>query len=125
MSAIVAAAHRMSMLHYPLRIPQCFSSTRVCITRVNRKLYGRFYPVHLVLANGATIRLRYKEPRCLLQLPLDLNECDEEERARRLQRRKPRARLALQDESEFADTFDPTAYDFLWAGPKSNKPPAN
>lgn len=77
------------------------------------------YPVHLALPNGATIRIRYKEPRYVLQLPLDLDECDEEERARRLLRRKPRARLELQEDMGFEDSFDSAAYDFLWSKSKS------
>ncbi|EUB60511.1 39S ribosomal protein L55, mitochondrial [Echinococcus granulosus] len=101
------------------KIPHYLSSTRVCITRVNRELYGRMYPVHLALPNGATIRIRYKEPRYVLQLPLDLDECDEEERARRLLRRKPRARLELQEDMGFEDSFDSAAYDFLWSKSKS------
>ncbi|VDL62081.1 unnamed protein product [Hymenolepis diminuta] len=102
-----------------LKIPCCLSSTRVCVNRVNRDLYGRMYPVHLALPNGATIRIRYKEPRRLLQLPFDLDDCDEEERTRRLLRRKPKARLELQEELGFEDSFDETAYDFLWSKPKS------
>lgn len=140
-----------------IRIPRCLSSTRVCINRINRSLYGRMYPVYLALANGATIRIRYKEPRRLIQvrtyiyvidlyldmvkfnfshglialltrsvlqlhffqLPLDLDECDEEERARRLLRRKPKARLELQEDLGFEDSFDETAYDFLWSKTKS------
>ncbi|VDM16556.1 unnamed protein product [Hydatigera taeniaeformis] len=101
------------------KVPHYPSSTRVCITRVNRDLYGRMYPVYLALSNGATIRIRYKEPRHVLQLPLDLDECDEEERARRLLRRKPRERLELQEDTGFEDSFDPTAYDFLLSKSKS------
>ncbi|BHF68403.1 ribosomal protein, L55 [Sparganum proliferum] len=71
------------------------------------------YPVHLVLPNGATIRIRFKEPRYLLQIPINLDECSEEERQRRLLRRKPRTRLMLQEEVE--DTFNPDAYSFLWS----------
>nr|VZI12766.1 unnamed protein product [Spirometra erinaceieuropaei] len=57
------------------------------------------YPVNLVLPNGATIRIRFKEPRHLLQIPINLDECSEEERQRRLLRRKPRTRLMLQEEN--------------------------
>ncbi|KER27389.1 hypothetical protein T265_05564 [Opisthorchis viverrini] len=45
------------------------------------------------------------------KIPLDLDECSPEERQRRLLRRTPRARLALQEEIE--DTFDRSAYEFL------------
>ncbi|VDL92884.1 unnamed protein product [Schistocephalus solidus] len=113
------------------------------------------YPVHLVLSNGATIRIRFKEPQlsrlttcgislplpilvsmslffsvnlrfafvlnpCILvfcalpfQVPVNLDECSEEERQRRLLRRKPRTRLTLLEEVE--DTFNPDAYSFLWS----------
>ncbi|KAL5969230.1 39S ribosomal protein L55 mitochondrial [Taenia solium] len=115
---------RLRTLFRPLhflctKVPYYPSSTRVCLTRVNRELYGRMYPVHLALPNGATIRIRYREPRHVLQLPLDLDECDEEERTRRLLRRKPRERLELQEDIGFEDSFDATAYDFLWSKSKS------
>lgn len=167
-------------------------------------MYARMYPVNLVLPNGATLRIQYKEPRCVLQvgafcnallviifyssdlcsccqinspvisrhelshycdqggkncktlswfdpilnnflfinehflfnnicniyktvnhssrfpqLPIDLNQCSEEERQRRLLRRKPRARLALQEEVD--DSFDVDSYSFLWSSGKKTK----
>lgn len=57
----------------PLRVPHYPSSTRVCLTRLNRELYGRMYPVYLAFPNGATIRIRYREPRHVLQVNFSLN----------------------------------------------------
>ncbi|VEL18622.1 unnamed protein product [Protopolystoma xenopodis] len=69
------------------------------------------YPTFLVFPNGASIGIRYPEPRCILKLPLDLNDCTPEEREKRLLRRRPRARLIIREEIE--ETFDRNNYTFL------------
>ncbi|GAA48505.1 39S ribosomal protein L55 mitochondrial [Clonorchis sinensis] len=95
----------------PLNLITRTNANRAVVTHIKRKTYARTYPVTVALPNGASIRIRYEEPRYLLQVPLDLDECSPEERQRRLLRRTPRARLALQEEIE--DTFDRSAYEFL------------
>ncbi|TGZ66679.1 hypothetical protein CRM22_005202 [Opisthorchis felineus] len=95
----------------PLNLITRMNANRAMVTHIKRKTYPRMYPVTVALPNGASIRIRYAEPRYLLQIPLDLDECSPEERQRRLLRRTPRARLALQEEIE--DTFDRSAYEFL------------
>ncbi|KAF5396733.1 39S ribosomal protein L55 mitochondrial [Paragonimus heterotremus] len=98
-------------LYGRLLIPVRTTANRAAISRVKRKIYPRMYPITLVLANGATLQMRYHEPRHILQLPLNLDECSPEERQKRLLRRAPRSRLVLQEEVE--DTFDRSQYEFL------------
>ena len=46
------------------------------------------------------------------QLPLDLSSLSEEERLVRLQRRKPRQKVVMEQELE--DTFDASQYQKFW-----------
>ena len=66
----------------------------------------------MVLTDGSVITIRYKEPRKLIVLPLDLNSLTEEERKARLERRKPKKTYALEDEIE--DDFSVDQYKHLW-----------
>ncbi|THD19891.1 39S ribosomal protein L55 mitochondrial [Fasciola hepatica] len=92
-------------------------SNRAALCRIKRKVYSRMYPVTLALANGASIQIRHHEPRALLQIPLDLEDCSPEEKQKRLLRRSPRSRLTLQEELE--DTFDRSDYEFLLKADKA------
>lgn len=65
------------------------NSNRTSISHLHRQLYGRLYPVLLVKADGSTVRLRYKEPKRILMLPLDSNTLPEAERKARLRRQFP------------------------------------
>ncbi|XP_057258879.1 39S ribosomal protein L55, mitochondrial [Pezoporus wallicus] len=49
------------------------NSNRTSVSHLHRQLYGRLYPVLLVKTDGSTIRLRYKEPKRILMLPVDSN----------------------------------------------------
>ncbi|KAA3674769.1 large subunit ribosomal protein L55 [Paragonimus westermani] len=44
------------------------TANRASISRVKRKVYPRMYPITLVLANGASLQMRYHEPRHILQV---------------------------------------------------------
>ncbi|CAH4019598.1 unnamed protein product [Pieris brassicae] len=48
------------------------------------------YPTKVVLPNGASINIRYNEPRKIIKLPLDLSLLSDEEKKIRLDRRKPK-----------------------------------
>ncbi|CAH8601721.1 unnamed protein product [Dicrocoelium dendriticum] len=102
-----AFLHPTNCLLYSVRT----NANRTSICRIKRKIYPRMYPVIVAFADGGSVRIRFHEPRHLLQLPLDLNDCSAEEKQRRLLRRSPRTRLVLHEELE--DTFDSSAYDFL------------
>ncbi|CAH8640669.1 unnamed protein product [Schistosoma mattheei] len=96
---------------FPLIFPCRCNANRAVLCRTKRRIYGRTYPVSLVYPNGGSIRIRFHEPRIILQIPPDLNDCSPEERQKRLLRRAPQSRLTLQEQIE--DTFDQEAYSFL------------
>nr|AAW27176.1 SJCHGC03170 protein [Schistosoma japonicum] len=96
---------------YSLALPFRCNANRAIMCRINRRIYGRTYPVDLVYPNGGFIRIRFHEPRVILQIPVDLDNCSPEERQKRFLRRHPRSKLTLQEQLE--DTFDQEAYDFL------------
>ena len=45
-----------------------YSSTRTSVTRTKRSIYVRTYPTIVVLPDGATINIRYKEPRGIIKV---------------------------------------------------------
>ncbi|KAK4474970.1 hypothetical protein MN116_002072 [Schistosoma mekongi] len=96
---------------YLLALPFRCNANRAAICRINRRIYGRMYPVNLIYPNGGFIRIRFHEPRIMLQIPVDLDDCSPEEKQKRLLRRYPRSKLTLQEQLE--DTFDQEAYNFL------------
>ncbi|XP_068790184.1 large ribosomal subunit protein mL55 [Struthio camelus] len=77
-------------------------SNRTSVARVRRQAYGRLYPVLLVKTDGSTVRVRYKEPKKILTLPLDSNALPEAERKARLRRQFP-ARFKAPKEEAFED----------------------
>ena len=103
------------------------SSSTCAITKIHRKTYARQYPTLVVLPDGSSITVRYPEPREIIrvsfessvsgprasifpifQLPLDLTTLTEAERRKRLEMRKPRSRLIVQEEIE--DNYDSKKY---------------
>ena len=44
-----------------------FNANRAVVTKIKRNLYERTYPTVLVLENGATIDVKYSEPRMLIR----------------------------------------------------------
>ncbi|XP_046960217.1 39S ribosomal protein L55, mitochondrial [Vanessa cardui] len=78
------------------------------ITKIHREIYTRMYPTKVVLPNGASINIRYHEPRQIIKLPLDLSTLPEEERKARLEKRKPRRKVKITDSVE--DNFNAKKY---------------
>ncbi|XP_076440582.1 large ribosomal subunit protein mL55-like [Babylonia areolata] len=89
------------------------SSSKTIVTRMNRRDFPRMYPTVLALPDGSTINVRYTEPRKLIKLPEDLSLLSEAERKLRLQRRKPKQKLVIEDDLE-EETFDASKYSHLW-----------
>ncbi|NXH18019.1 RM55 protein, partial [Bucco capensis] len=88
------------------------NSNRASISHLHRQLYGRLYPVLLVGIDGSTTRLRYKEPKKILMLPLDSSTLSEAERRARLRRHfpsKPKAEV-----EETFETIDLGTYQRFW-----------
>ncbi|XP_032792962.1 39S ribosomal protein L55, mitochondrial [Daphnia magna] len=85
---------------------------RASIASIGRAIYVRTYPTMLVQPDGSTITIRYKEPRGIIKLPVDLSSLSEAERQRRLMLRKPKKKVKIEEDIE--DTFDENSYSHLW-----------
>ncbi|XP_057564620.1 39S ribosomal protein L55, mitochondrial [Hippopotamus amphibius kiboko] len=96
----------------------CMSSwradcNRASLTRVHRQTYARLYPVLLVKQDGSTIRIRYREPRWMLTMPMDLDSLSPEERRARFRKREARLKEKV-EEPELDDDFDVEQYKQFW-----------
>ncbi|XP_062424678.1 large ribosomal subunit protein mL55 [Rhea pennata] len=77
-------------------------SNRTAVARLRRQVYGRLYPTLLVKTDGSAVRIRYKEPKRILMLPVDSNTLPEAERKARLRRQFP-GRFQVQKEETFEE----------------------
>ncbi|XP_038611658.1 39S ribosomal protein L55, mitochondrial isoform X2 [Tachyglossus aculeatus] len=94
--------------------PAPANSNRAALTRVHRAAYARCYPVLLVREDGSTIRIRYREPRHLLAMPVDMDTLSPEERKARLRRRNSRLAGKKDEEPEVLDHFQLDRYQKFW-----------
>lgn len=76
------------------------SSSTAAINKIHRSVYARTYPTVLVFPDGSTINIRYFEPRAIITLPLDLTAFSEQEKKAHLERRKPKSKIAIEEEIE-------------------------
>ncbi|XP_063057769.1 large ribosomal subunit protein mL55 [Engraulis encrasicolus] len=90
------------------------NSNRASIVRCTRNKFERQYPVLLVRTDGSTINIRYKEPRRILQMPVDINTLSDEERKIRMRKRDPKKMVAKKDKDEFKDDFKVDDYSQFW-----------
>ncbi|XP_068951979.1 large ribosomal subunit protein mL55 [Petaurus breviceps papuanus] len=90
------------------------NSNRASLTRIHRKAYVRLYPVMLVKQDGSTIHIRYKEPRRILTMPVDIDTLSPEERRMRLRKRNPKYMEVEKKETEFGDDFNVEQYAKFW-----------
>ncbi|XP_023396120.1 large ribosomal subunit protein mL55 isoform X2 [Loxodonta africana] len=86
---------------------------RASLTRLYRQAYARLYPVLLVKQDGATIHIRYREPRRLLAMPIDLDCLSPEERRARFWKREAKFR-EKKEELDLQDDFDVERYKQFW-----------
>ncbi|XP_005414293.1 PREDICTED: 39S ribosomal protein L55, mitochondrial [Chinchilla lanigera] len=114
-SIVKAAASRPRCLHTS---SSWADSTRAALTRLHRQAYARLYPVLLVKQDGSTIHIRYREPRRMLAMPLDLDTLSPEERRARLRKREAQLRHKKEEEPELTDDFDAERYRRFWAKTK-------
>ncbi|XP_016059001.1 PREDICTED: 39S ribosomal protein L55, mitochondrial [Miniopterus natalensis] len=87
-------------------------SSRASLTRVHRQAYARLYPMLLVKQDGSTIHIRYREPRRMLAMPVDLDALSQEERRARFRKRE--IQLQGKEEPELLDSFDLEQYKQFW-----------
>ncbi|XP_075000450.1 large ribosomal subunit protein mL55 isoform X3 [Calonectris borealis] len=88
------------------------NSNRASVSHLHRQLYGRLYPVLLVKTDGSTVRLRYREPKRILMLPLDSSTLPEAERKARLRRQFPSKPKAGTEET--FESIDLGTYKRFW-----------
>uniref|UniRef100_A0A182N5M4 39S ribosomal protein L55, mitochondrial n=1 Tax=Anopheles dirus TaxID=7168 RepID=A0A182N5M4_9DIPT len=89
-------------------LTRCLSSNTAAVVKVHRSIYARRYPTVMVLPNGATINIKYHEPRKIIKMPLDLSLLSEAERKARIEKRKPKQKIRIEDDVE--DTFNANKY---------------
>ncbi|XP_053121415.1 39S ribosomal protein L55, mitochondrial [Hemicordylus capensis] len=89
------------------------NSNRTSIVRLPRQKYARTYPVLLVRPDGSTIHVRYKEPRQILSIPIDINTLPDAERRARLRKRDAH-KLKPKEETPFEDDFKLEDYRKFW-----------
>ncbi|XP_066209061.1 large ribosomal subunit protein mL55 [Saccopteryx leptura] len=88
-------------------------SNRALLTRVHRQAYARLYPVLLVKQDGSTIHIRYREPRRMLEMPVDLDALSPEQRRAWFSKREARFQR-IKEEPELLDDFDLEQYKQFW-----------
>ncbi|XP_067893269.1 large ribosomal subunit protein mL55 [Heterodontus francisci] len=93
-------------------IPRRNNSNRTSIVRCGRQVYARLYPVLLVQPDGSTINIRYKEPKRIITMPVDVSLLPEAERKARMRKRDPKR--AKMKEEQFEDEFKVDDYSQFW-----------
>ncbi|KPP59460.1 39S ribosomal protein L55, mitochondrial precursor-like, partial [Scleropages formosus] len=90
------------------------NSNRMSVVRCGRPKFERTYPVLLVRPDGSTINIRYKEPKRVLLMPVDLSNLSEEERKARLRKREQKEADLKPEVEEFEDDFKVDDYSKFW-----------
>ncbi|XP_031210125.1 39S ribosomal protein L55, mitochondrial [Mastomys coucha] len=92
--------------------------SRASLTRLRRQAYARLYPVLLVKQDGSTIHIRYREPRRMLAMPLDLDTLSPEERKALFRKREAQLQQKRKEEPDVVDDFDTERYKRFWTKTK-------
>jgi len=84
------------------------NANRSAVTRTKRELFTRRYPTLTVLPNGATVTVKYHEPRQIIKLPVKFEECSVEMQKYLRLLRQPKS--TQENVKEIKTTFDPRKY---------------
>ncbi|XP_037077756.1 39S ribosomal protein L55, mitochondrial-like [Pollicipes pollicipes] len=112
MSRAVAPLLRLAASALPPAPCRHLNCNRAVVSRVHRLRHPQLYPTTVVLADGSTVTTRYHEPRKIIRLPLDVSTLSEQQRLLRLQRRKPRQKVTMEEDVD--DSFDASRYQKFW-----------
>lgn len=98
------------MLHLKLLNHQYrfVSSSTAVVTKIHRLNFARDYPTILVNPDGSSVNIRYENPRKIIRFPLDLSLLTETERKARLEKRKPKTKVKI--EEDIKDNFSANKY---------------
>uniref|UniRef100_A0A8C6T3B4 Mitochondrial ribosomal protein L55 n=1 Tax=Neogobius melanostomus TaxID=47308 RepID=A0A8C6T3B4_9GOBI len=106
-----AAASPSCLLHTHAAL---LNSNRTSVVRCGRQVYERSFPTLLLRPDGSTVHIRYKEPRRLLVMPVDLSTLSEEERKARQKKRGVRRVTQSTATEEYHDHFRSDQYTRFW-----------
>lgn len=67
-----------------------------------------FFRTVIVNPDGSTYSIRYHEPRAIIKLPFDLSTLTEAERKAKLEKRKPKSKVKIEEEVD--DKFNANKY---------------
>ncbi|CAL9696432.1 unnamed protein product [Knipowitschia caucasica] len=92
-----------------------WNSNRSSVVRCGRQRYERSFPVLLLRPDGSTVHVRYKEPRRVLLMPVDVSTLSEEERRARQRRREvKKSPTRSPAEEDYQQAFTPHQYTRFW-----------
>ncbi|XP_008333056.1 large ribosomal subunit protein mL55 [Cynoglossus semilaevis] len=90
-----------------------FNSNRTSIACHSQRKFERLYPLLLVRPDGSTINIRYKEPKRIFLMPVDISTLSESDRRLRLKKREVK-KTTKEKVVKYEDDFEAEKYSQFW-----------